>query len=170
MSRFTSDGAGSSGVLGTITLALAVAISIQACSSVPLRLAALQADLLGLSVLETGPEGQLFSLRVELMNPNREEIPVARLDFDIRLNGEGRLIGDYATPFTLPGQGSETLEFEVFSQTVSSASRLMAFTQGQNNTLSYEFQGELFLESSLREPLEVFQRGQVPLTIATGEQ
>jgi hypothetical protein len=46
----------------------------------------------------------------------------------------------------------------------------MAFTEGQNNTLSYEFHGELFLEASLREPLEVFQRGQVPLIIATGEQ
>lgn len=170
MSRFTIHGAGSSGVLGTITLALAVAISIQACSSVPLRLATLQADLLGLSVLETGPEGQLFSLRVELMNPNPEEIPVVRLDFDIRLSGEGRLIGEYATPFTLPGQGSETLEFEVFSQTVSSASRLMAFTQGPNNTLSYEFHGDLVLEANLRDPLVVIQRGQVPLIIATGEQ
>ena len=170
MSRFTIHGAGSSGVLGAITLALAVAISIQACSSVPLRLATLQADLLGLSVLETGPEGQLFSLRVELMNPNPEEIPVVRLEFDIRLSGEGRLIGEYATPFTLPGQGSETLEFEVFSQTVSSASRLMAFTQGPNNTLSYEFHGDLVLEANLRDPLVVIQRGQVPLIIATGEQ
>lgn len=170
MSRLTSDAARSLRVLGTITLAVAVAISIQACSSVPLRLVALQADLLDLSVLETGPEGQLFSLRLELMNPNPEEIPVVRLDFDIRLNGEGRLIGEYATPFTLPGQGSETLEVEVFSQLVSSAARLMAFTEGENNALSYEFHGELFLESSLREPLEVFQRGQVPLTIATGEQ
>ena len=170
MSRFTIHGAGSSGGLGAITLALAVAISIQACSSVPLRLATLQADLLGLSVLETGPEGQLFSLRVELMNPNPEEIPVVRLEFDIRLSGEGRLIGEYATPFTLPGQGSETLEFEVFSQTVSSASRLMAFTQGPNNTLSYEFHGDLVLEANLRDPLVVIQRGQVPLIIATGEQ
>ena len=170
MSRLTSDGAKSSRVLGAITLAVAVALSIQSCSSVPRRLAALQADLLDLSVLETGPEGQLFALRLELVNPNPAEIPVVRLEFDIRLNGEGRLIGEYATPFTLPAQGSETLDVEVFSQTVSSASRLMAFTEGQNNTLSYEFQGELFLEASLREPLEVFQRGQVPLTIATGEQ
>jgi LEA14-like dessication related protein len=137
---------------------------------VPLRLATLQVDLLDLSVLETGPEGQLFSLRLELMNPNPEEIPVVRLDFDIRLSGEGRLIGEYATPFTLPGQGSETLEFEVFSQLVSSASRLMAFTEGPDNLLSYEFHGELVLEASLRNPLVVTQRGQVPLTIATEDQ
>ncbi len=170
MSKLTSEGAKRSRVLGAIILAVAVAMSIQACSSVPRRLAALQVDLLDLSVLETGPDGQLFSLRLVLENPNPTEIPVVRLDFDIRLNGEGRLIGEYATPFTLPGQGSETLDVEVFSQLVSSVSRLMAFTEGQNNALSYEFHGELVLESSLREPLVVVRRGQVPLTVATGEQ
>ncbi len=170
MSRPTSGAAQRSRVLAAITLAIAVALSIQACSSVPRRLAPLQVDLLGLSVLETGPDGQLFSLRFVLVNPNPAEIPVVRLDFDIRLSGEGRLIGRYATPFTLPGRGSETLEVEVFSQIVSSASRLMAFTEGPNNVLTYEFNGELVLDAGLRDPLEVFRRGQVPLIIAIGNQ
>ncbi len=170
MSRPTSGAAQRSRVLAAITLAIAVALSIQACSSVPRRLAAPQVDLLGLSVLETGPDGQLFSLRFVLVNPNPAELPVVRVDFDIRLSGEGRLIGEYATPFTLPGRGSETLEVEVFSQLVSSASRLMAFTEGPNNVLTYEFNGELVLDAGLRDPLEVFRRGQVPLIIAIGGQ
>jgi LEA14-like dessication related protein len=166
MSRPTSGGARRSRVLGAITLAEAMVLSIQACSSVPRRLAPPQVDLLGLSVLEAGPDGQLFSLRFVLVNPNPAEIPVVRLEFDIRLSGEGRLIGRYATPFTLPGRGSETLEVEVFSQIVSSASRLMAFATGPNNTLTYEFHGELVLDAGLREPIDVFGRGQVPFTIA----
>ena len=170
MSRPTSGAAQRSRVLAAITLAVAVALSIQACSSVPRRLAAPQVDLLGLSVLEAGPDGQLFSLRFVLVNPNPAELPVVRVDFDIRLSGEGRLIGDYATPFTLPGRGSETLEVEVFSQLVSSASRLMAFTEGPNNELPYEFHGELVLDAGLRDPLEVFRRGRVPLIIAIGDQ
>ena len=133
-------------------------------------MAAPQVDLLGLSVLESGPDGQLFSLRFVLVNPNPAELPVVCVDFDIRLSGEGRLIGEYATPFTLPGRGSETLEVEVFSQLVSSASRLMAFTEGPNNVLTYEFNGELVLDAGLRDPLEVFRRGQVPLFIAIGDQ
>ena len=112
----------------------------------------------------------MFALRLQLVNPNMAEIPVVRLDFDIRLGGEGRLIGDQATPFTLPGMGSETLEFEVFSELVPSASRLMAFVQGPDNALAYEFHGELVLEATLRDPIEIFRRGQVPLIIDTESQ
>ena len=112
----------------------------------------------------------MFALRLQLVNPNMAEIPVVRLDFDIRLGGEGRLIGDHATPFTLPGMGSETLEFEVFSELVPSASRLMAVVQGPDNALAYEFHGELVLEATLRDPIEIFRRGQVPLIIDTESQ
>ena len=157
-------------LLGTLALALAASISLQACSSVPRRLAPPQANLLGLSIIETSPEGQLFALRLQIVNPNTAEIPVVRLDFDIRLGGEGRLIGDHATPFTLPARGTETLEFEVFSELVSSASRLLAFSRGSDNLLAYEFHGELVLENALRDPIEMFRRGQVPLIIEIESQ
>jgi len=170
MSRFRLSAIRRSRLIAALALALAVSISIQACSSVPRRLAPPQANLLGLSIVETSPEGQLFALRLQLVNPNTAEIPVVRLDFDIRFGGEGRLIGDHSTPFTLPARGTETLEFEVFSELVSSASRLMAFVQGPDNALSYEFHGELVLEASLREPIEMFRRGQVPLIIDTEAQ
>ena len=157
-------------VLATLALAVAAAMAIQACSSLPRRLAPPQANLLGLSVLEARTDGQLFALSLQLVNPNTAEIPVVRLDFDIRLGGEGRLSGEYATPFTLPGRGSETLNVEVFSGLVSSASRLMAFAQGPNNALAYEFRGELVLDAAFRDPVVVLQRGQVPLMIASEEQ
>ncbi len=157
-------------LLGTLALGLAASISLQACSSVPSRVTPPQANLLELRIIETGPEGQLFGLRLQIVNPNEVEIPVVRLDIDIRLGGEGRLIGDHATPFTLPARGTETLEFEVFSELVSSASRLLAFSQGSDNLLAYEFHGELVLESTLRDPIEMFRRGPVPLIIETESQ
>ena len=156
--------------LAVLVLIVTVATLIQACSSVPRRLAPTQVNLLSLSVLEGGPDGQLFALQVQLVNPNTADLPIERFNYDIRLGGEGRLIGEYSTAFLLPGRGSEILDVEVFSELVSSASRLMAFTQGPNNQLSYEFQGELFLESSLREPLPVFRRGQVALEISAQDQ
>lgn len=157
-------------LLGTLALGLAASISLQACSSVPRRVTPPQANLLELRIIEAGPEGQLFGLRLQIVNPNEVEIPVVRLDIDIRLGGEGRLIGDHSTPFTLPARGSETLEFEVFSELVSSAPRLLAFSQGPDNLLAYEFHGELVLEATLREPIEMFRRGQVPLIIETESQ
>jgi len=156
--------------LSVLVLVVAVATSIQACSSVPRRLAPTQVNLLSLTVLEGGSDGQLFAMQVQLVNPNVADLPIERFHYDIRFGGEGRLIGDYSTAFLLPGRGSEMLDVEVFSELVSSASRLMAFTQGPNNQLSYEFQGELFLDASLREPLPVFRRGQVALEISAQEQ
>ena len=153
-------------VLTTVVLVMLVTVGVEACSSVPRRLAPPAPNLLGLSILQSGPEGQLFALSLQLVNPNEAEIPVVRLDFDIRLGGEGRLIGEHGTAFTLPASGSQIVEIEVFSELVSSASRLQAFTQGPENALTYEFHGELVLDASMREPLEVFRRGQVPLTIA----
>ncbi len=166
MSRPGTSAAKRSRVLAALALAAVVAASIQACSSVPRRLAPPRANLLSLSVLEAGTGGQLFELRLELVNPNAAEIPVVRMDFDIRLSGEGLLSGTHFTPFTLPGLGSEFLDVEVFSELVSSASRLMAVTQGPNNELGYEFRGELVLDASLRDPIVVFERGQVPLIVA----
>ena len=154
----------------TALLVVLIVIGLQACSSVPRRLAPPAPNLLSLSVIEASPEGQLFALSVQLVNPNDAEIPVGRLNFDIRLGGEGRLIGEHATAFTLPARGSVTLDIEVFSEFVSSASRLLAFAEGPDNTLTYEFHGDLVLDVSLREPIEVFQRGRVPLTIEAEAQ
>ena len=170
MSRFDTSVAKRSQLLGTLALALAASLSLQACSSVPRRLTPPQPNLLGLRIIEASPEGQLFGLRLQIVNPNEAEIPVVRLDIDIRFGGEGRLIGDHTTPFTLPARDSETLEFEVFSELVSSASRLLAFSQGPDNLLAYEFHGELVLEASLRDPIEMFRRGQVALIVETESQ
>ena len=139
---------------------------IQAWALVRRRLDAPQCSLRGLGVREATTDGALFVLRLELVNHNSGEIPVVRMDFDLRLGGEGRLIGEYTVPFTLPGLGSHTLSVEIFSAIVSSVSRLMAFTQGPNNELAYDFHGELVLNASLRDPIAVSQRGQVPLIIA----
>lgn len=155
-------------VIGTSALLALLALGLHACSSVPIRLGAPVANLLSLSILEASSEGQLFAFSVQLVNPNEVEIPVTRLDFDIRFGGEGRLIGEHGTAFTVPARGSETVEVEAFSQTVSSASRLLAFTEGSENLLSYEFHGELVLDAVMRDPLEMFRRGQVPLEIALG--
>jgi len=154
----------------TLLMAVLIAIGVQACSSVPLRLTPPSPNLLSLSVLESSSEGQLFAMVLQLVNPNEAEIPVVRLDFDIRLGGEGRLIGEHTTAFTLPARGSEIVDIEVFSEFVSSPSRLMAFAEGPNNSLIYEFHGDLVLDASMRDPLEVFRRGQVPLTVQAEAQ
>ena len=146
-------------------LLLVTMISLQACSSVPRRIAPPQAHLVELRVLDNTPGGQRFAFEVTITNPNPEEIPVVRLDYDIRLGPAGRLIGQHTTPFTLPPQNSETLTVELVSDTVSSGSQLLSFAEDDQSRIGYEFHGELVLDSRLREPVPLFQRAQVPLLV-----
>lgn len=147
------------------TFLLVTTIGLQACSSVPMRIAPPQAHLVELRVLDNTAGGQRFVFDLTITNPNPEEIPVVRLDYDIRLGPAGRLIGQYATPFTLPSQDSETLTIELVSDTVSSGSQLLSFVEDEQNRIGYEFHGELVLDSRLREPVPLFQRAQVPLLV-----
>ena len=61
---------------------------------------------------------------------------------------------------------TQTVDVEIFSNLVSSATRLLAVVQGPANTLEYEVQGQLTLDVRLREPLGFYHRGQVPLSLA----
>ena len=121
--------------------------------------------MLRLEAAQSAPAAQRFAFDLTILNPNPQEIPVVRMDYDIRLGPAGRLIGEYAVPFTLPPQDSLTLTVELVSDTVSSASQLLTFAEGPENALEYELHGELVLDSRLREPVPLFQRGQVPLYV-----
>jgi len=140
-------------------------LGLQACSSLPRQLAPPRAEVVELRILQAGFDGQRFAVRLDLFNPNPVPIPVRFIEFDVRLSGEGLLDGRSVAPFTLPAGGTEVVEVEIFSNLVSSATRLLAVVQGPSNTLEYEVQGQLTLDVPLREPLGFYHRGQVPLSL-----
>lgn len=154
------------GKLQAALILLCCLAAAYACSSMPRRLAPPQVELARLQLLEAGFEGQRFAVELMLNNPNAADIPVRMVEFDVRLGGEGMLEGRSLAAFTLPANGSHAVELEVFSNLVSSASRLMSFARGPTNALEYEIQGALTLDAAMREPLRFYHRGQVPLLLA----
>lgn len=140
-------------------------VSVTACSSLPRQLVPPRVELVEIRLLQAGFDGQRFAVRVQVDNPNSVPIPVRTLEFDVRLAGEGLLDGRSVAPFTLPAGGSQVVDVEIFSNLVSSATRLLALVQGPQNALEYEMQGELTLDASLRDPLGFYYRGQVPLVL-----
>ena len=153
----------------TRSLCVAIAASclgiLQACSSLPRQLAPPQVELVELRLLQASFDGQRFAVRLLLNNPNPVPIPVLLVEFDVRLAGEGLLDGRSQFPFTLPAGGSQAVDVEVFSNLVSSASRLLSLVQGPTNTLEYEVQGDVTLNLRFRDPLSFYHRGQVPLLL-----
>jgi LEA14-like dessication related protein len=148
----------------TIAL-LMMAACLMGCSSLPRQLAPPQVELAELRLLQASFDGQRFAVRLVLNNPNPVPIPVRAVEFDVRLAGEGLLNGRSLSPFTMPARGRNSVDVEVFSNLVSSVSRLLAFVQGPANGLEYEVQGELELDVPLREPIGFYQRGVVPLVV-----
>ena len=149
--------------LVNVALCASLALACVSCSSVPRSLASPQVQVAELNLLGASLNGQRFQVTLLLSNPNASAIPAERLEFQIRLAGEGYINGQSVSPLMLPGGATETLTLEVFSEQVSSASRLMALVEGPENALDYEIGGELFVNTGLREPLAFFSRGQVPL-------
>lgn len=143
-----------------------LALACVSCSSVPRTLASPEVQVAQLNLLGSSLNGQRFQVTLLLSNPNASTIPAERLEFQIRLAGEGYIKGESPSPLSLPGGTTQTLTLEVFSEQVSSASRLMALVEGPENALDYEIGGELFVGTGLREPLAFFSRGQVPLLTA----
>lgn len=136
-----------------------------ACSSLPRQLAAPQVEVVELRLLRASFDGQRFAVRFLLHNPNAVPIPVRRAEFEVRLASEGLLEGYSVAPFTLPAGGSHAVDVEIFSNLVSSATRLLALVQGPSDSLEYELYGRVELDAALREPLGFYSRGQVPLVV-----
>jgi len=142
-----------------------VLIGLTACSSLPRQLAPPRVELAELRLLQASFEGQRFAVRLVLDNPNPVPIPVRLVEFDVRLAGEGLLEGQSVQPFTLPASGRSTVDVEVFSNIVSSVSRLLAFVRDPADGLEYEAIGQLTLDARLREPIGFYHRGVVPLVL-----
>ena len=153
-----------------VSLTMIGAVTLVGCSSIPRGLAPIQPQLLSLDMIQASFEGQRFQVELSLTNPNSVELPVRHLEFDVRLAGEGLLAGETAVPFVLPAQDRETVRLEIFSEIVSSTSRLMSLAQGPQNALTYELQGQLTLDAGMRDPVPIASRGQVPLTVRVSIQ
>lgn len=142
----------------------AIVVLPLACAGSQGTLTAPRVQVTGLSLLEAGGETQRFSVSLLVENPNAVALPVEKLQFSLRLAGEGLLNGESMAPVAVPANGSETIRLEVESALVSSLSRLLALVQGPDNALPYEINGQLTLAQRFRNTFPFRFRGQVPLS------
>lgn len=151
-----------------LSLALAALAALAACSSVPRQLAPPRVRMVSLSLLEATVDHQRFAVGLRVENPNAFEIPIKGIEFSARLSGQGVLIGESFEPATLPEQGTEMLDVEVTTEIVSSFASMLSVVQGPENSIPYEINGSLQLESGLDRRVPFSYSGAVPLSQATG--
>jgi hypothetical protein len=142
-------------------LSLALVVLAAGCSSTS-TLAPPRVELTGITALSPAASSQRFRVSLLLTNPNSEPLPIDKLQFSVRLAGEGRLEGDWGA-LTLAPQNTETLSVEVPGDLVSSLSRLMSLLQGPESGLPYELVGTVTLARARQNYVPFNSAGQVPL-------
>jgi LEA14-like dessication related protein len=148
--------------LSGFLLSLALVMLALGCSSTS-TLAPPRVELTGITALSSAANNQRFRVSLLLTNPNAEPLPIEKLQFSVRLAGEGRLEGDSGA-LTVAPQNTETLSVEVPGDLVSSLSRLLSLLQGPESGLPYELVGQVTLARARQNYVPFNSTGQVPLS------
>ena len=163
---------GSSTLCGRFLSGLAIGIfasALLACASVPQSTQAPRVELVGLRVLSSTVEDQLFAVSLLIDNLNDFPIPVRSMRFSVRLGGEGVISGEEPNEFTIPALGTTRIEVEVASNSVSSQSRLLAVARGSERLLGYQLDGDLVIGGVPERALSFTFRGDVAFLVAPGD-
>jgi hypothetical protein len=108
---------------------------------------------------------QRFRIALVVDNMNTEPLRLRGIEFKLRLADEG-IIDGATGPVAVDALDRLTVTLDVGSEIMSSLSRLLAFVQGPENTLTYEIYGTIYPERRFREPQRFSMSGHVPLVMA----
>jgi hypothetical protein len=114
---------------GTLSWLLLGIAAGSGCAGASRSLLAPEVELVSLSLLGATRETQRFALTLLISNPNVEPVIAQDVRYSVRVAGEGYLDGSSGAPLVLDASGRQTLRVEIETDTVSSASRLVAVAQ-----------------------------------------
>jgi LEA14-like dessication related protein len=144
-------------------------VAVAGCAGVPLGADAPAVELVNLTLVETAADKQRYALTFLIENPNPEPVPVEEIRYSVRLAGQGYLRGRSATSVVLPGSGRQTVRVDLDTDGVVSASRLLSFVQGPDDSLPYELSGDLVIGGQPPRTFPFGMTGAAPFTISRGD-
>ena len=144
------------GLLATSALALA------GCSTLGYKLEAPQLSVVQVELVKGDLLQQNLRVRLHVRNPNRRELSVSGITYEIEVAGEKFAHGESERDFVVPALG-ET-EFDV-GVTANAAGVLLRLATGgiRSDAVDYRLVGTVKLKSGLLRSLPFEQRGKVNL-------
>ena len=146
-----------------ITALLAgLCLAVAGCSTLGYHLEAPQLSIVRVEMLKADLLQQNLRVRLHVRNPNRRELPVTSISYEIEVAGEKFAHGESERDFVVPAQG-ET-EFDV-NVTANAAATLLKLATGglKADALEYRLFGTVTLASGLLRSLPFEQKGRVDL-------
>jgi len=107
---------------------------------------------------------QQFMVRLNVENPNDQELPITGIDYKLFLEGDSFSEGVSNKPFTVPAKGDADFDMIVRTNFVSSAGRLVSRLNGRDQ-VQYVVEGKVLTEISGLKKIPFQESGTVTLKV-----
>ena len=146
--------------LGAVVCALVLCLT--ACSTP--KLAVPKLALVSVAMTSADIFNQQFIVRLNVENPNDQELPITGIDYKLFLEGDSFAEGFSPKPFTVPAKGDTDFDMIVRTNFVSSAGRLLSRLNGRDQ-VQYVVEGKLLTDISGLKKIPFQESGTVSIKV-----
>lgn len=132
-----------------VPLTVILSLLITGCAGLEQREEAPRVNLVNLKILDVQFFEQRYGLTLRIINPDRRELSIEGISFEIELNGEEFAYGVSGEPVVIPAFGEETLEVEVISTLFNVVEQLHNLERRSGQPLEYRIHGRISITGGL---------------------
>ena len=151
-------------VPGALALSLLTAMTA-GCSTLQSQFEQPTVKLASLALLEASMSRQVYAVKLEVDNPNGYPLPVRAINYSVRLAQKDFATGATGDAFSIPANGSDTIDLEVRTNLIESISTLAQLLQGGARELDYQLSGDIQINLPFVSAVPFSQTGKIPLTM-----
>lgn len=151
-------------VSGALALSLLIGMAT-GCSTLETQFEQPTVKLASLALLEASMSRQVYSVRLEVDNPNGYPLPVRAINYNVRLAQQDFASGSTSNAFSIPANGSDSIDLQVRTNLIESISTLARLLQGGASELDYQLSGDIKINLPFVSAVPFSQSGKIPLTM-----
>ncbi len=144
--------------------ALLACLVASGCATLVESLTAPQIRLLGIQLLDSSLTKQTFALELGVTNDNPIPLPIAGLDYALKLNGSEFVAGESDQRFTVPANGDTSFKLTISTDLISVARQLRGLLTSTTTEIDYDLSGAVALDIPATPPLAFQHDGSVAVS------
>ena len=117
-----------------------------------------------IKLVKAGLINQTFALKLIVTNPNQISLPIKSFNYAVHLAGDEFASGNTAQPFSIPANGSETIDLTVKLNILRSSSHLINIVKSGSQSISYQLKGNIGIDIPLMSSVPVNKAGSINLS------
>lgn len=115
-------------------------------------------------LVKAGLINQTFSLKIIVTNPNQIPLPIKSFNYAVHLAGDEFASGNTPEPFSIPANGSESIDLTVKLNLLRSSSHLINIIKSGSQSINYQLNGNIGIDLPLMSAVPVNKEGSINLS------